>query len=83
MTTITFPPVAYGKQILTSLTFRPPTLGDMEESERITGEIAKTVFLVARLSGVPIAHIRQIPATHFAAIVDRLGIIEENARGNR
>ncbi|OOO51517.1 phage tail assembly protein [Rhizobium leguminosarum bv. viciae USDA 2370] len=65
-------PVEHNGKLLSELRFRAPTIGDIEAAEKIAGGVARSVFLISRLSGVDIAHVRKIPAAYLDNILDQL-----------
>jgi len=78
MTTVTLrEPIEINGAKIGVLTLRRPKVRDLEAIDKIAGETAKTVALIANLSELPPETIRELDAADFAAaskaVADMLG----------
>jgi len=78
MTTITLrEPIEINGAKIGVLTLRRPKVRDLEAIDKIAGETAKTVALIANLSELPPETVRELDAADFAAaskaVADMLG----------
>ena len=68
MTTVTLrEPIEINGAKIGVLTLRRPKVRDLEAIDKIAGETAKTVALIANLSELPPQTIRELDAADFAA----------------
>ena len=68
MTTITLrEPIEINGAKIGVLTLRRPKVRDLEAIDKIAGETAKTVALIANLSELPPETVRELDAADFAA----------------
>ena len=74
MTTITLkhPITADGREVA-ELTLRRPKVRDLERMDKVAGEMAKAVTLVADLAEISPDQVRELDAEDFTAVAERLG----------
>ena len=62
-------PLTADGKALTSLTFNEPTVADLIDGEEaVEGDLARTMFTLGRMCGVPYADFRRIGVRDFKAI---------------
>ena len=66
------PIVADGREI-TELALRRPKVRDLERMDKVSGEIAKAVTLVADLAELSPDQVRELDAEDFTAVAEALG----------
>lgn len=65
-------PIEFGDDVISELTLREPTLGDLKKMDREAGQIGKMVALIASISGHPPSAIERIKASDLEAVTDAL-----------
>ncbi|MBY3434816.1 phage tail assembly protein [Rhizobium laguerreae] len=70
MTTITLSaPVEHSGKAYSELTFREATIGDLIMGDAVTGELTKTMAVLASISDVPLPAFKKIKARDLNAIM--------------
>ncbi|CAH1657302.1 hypothetical protein CHELA1G11_11249 [Hyphomicrobiales bacterium] len=80
--TVTVPlsrPIQHEGVDLSSLTFRPATVGDLIEGDGIVGDTARLAAILASMAGIPIAEFRKVSAKDYNVIIDKTGDLWGNA----
>ena len=74
MTTITLKhPITVDGREVAKLTLRRPKVRDLERMDKVSGEIAKAVTLVADLAELSPDQVRELDAEDFTAVAEALG----------
>ena len=74
MTTITLKhPITVDGREVAVLTLRRPKVRDLERMDKVSGEIAKAVTLVADLAELSPDQVRELDAEDFTAVAEALG----------
>jgi hypothetical protein len=74
-------PVTHAGKTYTEIVIdREPTVGDLAAMDEFSGDIMKTVAVIASLSGVPIPAIKAIAAREFGALADKVTPLLGNAQ---
>lgn len=78
-------PLTVNGQTYASFTFREPTAGDLAMSDRVEGDINKTLAMMASIADVPIQVMKAVPLRDFnrlsTAVAPLLGEPETAADG--
>jgi hypothetical protein len=70
---VTFPlskPISHNGTTYNSLTFREATAGDLATGESVSGDLTKTLAILACMADVPLQVVRQIRARDLKALND-------------
>lgn len=72
-------PVQHGERSVSEVTLRgEPTVADLEAMDKAKGEVEKSLYLIAELSGLSVGCLRKVKAMDFAAIGEALNDVLGN-----